>query len=198
MKQMESQYGLPQGALSGQNTVTSLLSNDVSTNEVQQRVQQGYQAVAYAPHEIRQAFTQMFGVSGDGALAHYFLDEKNALPLLEQQATAAQIGGTTAMGGINMSTEDAMKLAAQGVTPSATQSAVTELTKTQPLYEGSVTEGTGLEAGKQGIEATFGLNPTASQEVINRQQQREAEFSGGGAAYADQHGASGTGAAHPF
>jgi hypothetical protein len=198
LKQMENQYGLPQGALTDKDTVTQFIGKDVSTNEVQARVQQGFQAVAYAPPEVRQAFTHMFGVNGDGALAHYFLDEKNALPLLEQQATAAQIGGTTAMGGVNISTEDAMKLAQQGVTQSSATTATQNLEKTNPLYQASITEQPGLEAGKQGIENEFGLSQAATTQVQQREQLREAAFSGGGSAYGDTHGLEGAGAAKPF
>lgn len=198
MKQYESQYGLPSGALSNQDTVTQLLGGDVSATEVQARVQQGYQAVAYAAPEVRQAFTAMFGVNGDGALAHYFLDPTKALPLLEQQATAAQIGGTTAAGGVNISTGDAMKLAQMGVSQAQAGTATQDLLKTQPLYGASVTEKNNLLAGQQGIEAELGMNPTAEQQVLNREQQREAAFAGGGAAYSDTHGVEGAGTAHPF
>lgn len=198
LQQYESQYGLPQGALSNKDTVTQFIAGDVSTSEVQARVQQGFQAVAYAAPEVRQAFTSMFGASGDGALAHYFLDPTKALPLLEQQATAAQIGGTTAMGGVNVDTDTAMRLAAMGVTQSQASSAVQQLDKTSPLFNATVTEKDNLSASRQGIEAAFGLNPTAEQQIQQRQESREAAFAGGGSAYGDTHGLEGAGTAHPF
>lgn len=195
MTQMESQYGLPKGMLTTPSTVTAFLASDTSTSEVQQRVQQGYQAVAYAPPEVRQFFTQTFGANGDGALAAHFLDPTLAAPLLEQQATAASIGGTAAMGGVNMSDTDAMKLAQLGQTGSSVGSGIAQLQQTQDLYNASVTEQPGVTEGTQGVEAQFGLTATATGEVIAREEARKAAFSGGGAATADQYGTAGAGAA---
>lgn len=195
MAQMESQYGLPKGMLTNPSTVASFIGNDVSPSEVQERTQQGFQQVAYAPPEVRQFFTQTYGINGDGALAAHFLDPTLAAPLLEQQATAASIGGTAAMGGINMSADDAMRLAQLGQTGSSVGGGLANLEQTQDLYDASVTEKPDLQEGTQGVEAQFGLNATATQEVIDRQQAREAAFKGGGGPTMDNYGAEGTGAA---
>jgi hypothetical protein len=198
LAQMENQYGLPQGALTDAGTVADFIGKDISTSEVQARVQQGFQAVAYAAPEVRQAFTAYFGPNGDGALAHYFLDSSKALPLLEQQATAAQFGGQAGMGGIAMSQQDAMKLAQLGVSPSTVSSGLQQLQQTQQLFDQNVTEKPGVTEGTTGVEAQFGLSAQATQDVANREAQRKADFAGGGQAYIDQHGAAGAGAAHPF
>lgn len=196
LAQMENQYGLPTGFLTNPKTVTAFISGDTSTAEVQARVQQGYQAVAYAPPEVRQFFTQTYGVNGDGALAAHFTDPTLALPLLEQQATAASIGGQAAMGGVQMTGADAMKLAQLGQTQSGVGSGLASLQQTQDLYQANVGEKAGsLEEGTQGVEAQFGLSSTATQEALDRQAQREAAFKGGGAAQMDQYGAEGAGAA---
>lgn len=195
LAQMQSQYGLPQGFLTNANTVAEFIGNDVSANEVQARVQQGYQAVAYAPTEVRAFYAQTFGAAGDGALAAHFLDESKALPLLEQQATAATLGGTAAMGGIQISGQDAMKLAQLGVTQNAVQSQTANLEQTQDLYQASVTEQPGMTAGQQGIEAAFGLNSQSTMDVAQRQAQRQADFKGGGSPTSDQYGLEGAGPA---
>lgn len=195
MKQLEHQYGLPGGFLSTPDRIGNLIGQDVSASEVQARVQQGYAVVAYAPAEVRQAFTAMFGANGDGALAAHFLTTDAATPLLEQQATGAQFSGIASMGGAHMSTQDAMTLAQNGVSASQVQSGVSQLEQQRGLFNANVGEQPGLSEGKEGIESQFGLNATAEAAVTAREQTREAEFKGGGAPYTDQYGASGAGAA---
>jgi hypothetical protein len=195
LAQMENQYGLPKGMLTNQATVTAFIGGDTSTAEVQARVQQGYQAVAYAPPEVQQFFTQTFGVGGPGALAAHFLDPSIALPLLEQQATAAQFGGQAALGSVPMSGADAMKLAQLGTSPSTVASGLQQIEQTQNLYDASVTEKPGLDEGTTGVEAAFGLSAAATQAVTATEQEREAAFKGGGSAYGDSYGQEGAGAA---
>lgn len=194
LAQMENQYGLPKGLLTNQQTVTNFIAGDTSTSEVQARVQQGYQAVTYAPPEVQQFFTQTFGVGGQGALAAHFLDPTIALPLLEQQATAAQFGGQASLGSVAMSGQDAMTLAQLGTSPSTVASGLQNIEQQQNLYDPSVTEKP-LDEGTTGVEAAFGLSAGAEQQVLQAQQQRQAAFKGGGSASGDQYGQEGTGAA---
>lgn len=196
LAQMNNTYGLPPGYLTSPDVVTAFLSGDTSVSEVQARVQQGFQDVASAPPAVRQFYTQTFGIGGDAALAAHFTDPKIALPLLEQQATAATLGGQAALGGIAMSGADAMKLAQLGDTASSVSSGLNQLQQTQGLYDPSVTEQP-LDEGTTGVEAQFGLSSTATQAVIARQQSREADFRGGGAPQMDQYGAHGAGTAKP-
>jgi hypothetical protein len=177
--------------------IGDLITKDVSATELTDRVQNGYAAVNYAPPEVRQAFTQMFGANGDGALASHFLDTTHAAKLLTQQATAAQISGEATMGGINMDTGHAMQLAQLGQTAQGAQSTLQALSKENPLYNATIGEQNNLLEGTQGVEAAFGTDASATQQVIQRQQQREAQFQGGGGASISQYGAEGIGAARP-
>jgi hypothetical protein len=197
-KQLENQYSLPTGLLSNPTTIGDFIGKDISATELTDRVQKGYAAVAYAPPEVRQAYTSMFGANGDGALAAQMLDMKTATDILTQQATAAQISGQASMGGINMDTNHAMQLAREGQTASSVGSNLADLQKNAALYDANINEKPNLAIGTQGVEAEFGMSGTATQEVIQRQQQRQAEFQGGGKAYGDQYGQEGVGAARPL
>ena len=197
-KQLENQYGLPQGMLSDPNRLGTLIGQDVSMSELTDRVQNGYAAVQYAPPQVRQAFTQMFGVNGDGALAAHFLDTTQASKLLEQQATAAQISGQATIGGINMDTGHAMQLAQLGLTSSSVGSGLQDLQQKSSLYNAQVNETPNLSIGTQGVEAEFGLSGSATQQVLQREQERQAQFQGGGAAASDSYGAEGIGKARPI
>lgn len=195
--QLESQYGFPKGSINNTDTITKLIGGDVGMPEATARAQQVFQQVAYAPPEVRGFFSQITGANGDAALAAYSFNPDHTLPILEQQATAAQIGGIGAQGGVNMSTADAMRLAQMGVTQNQASSQVQNLQQQQDLFQSNVTEKTDLTSGGQGIEAAFGLSPLAQAQVQQRQQQREEAFKGGGQAYVDTYGAHGAGAARP-
>jgi hypothetical protein len=197
-KQLENQYGLPTGFLSNSQNVGNWIGKDVSMTELTSRVQNGYAAVAYAPQPVRQAYTQMFGANGDGALAAQFLDMNKATDILTQQATAAQISGQASMGGTNMDTGTAMQLAQMGQTSSSVGTGLADLQKTSPLYNADIGEQNSLLQGQQGVEAAFGTSAAATQEVQQRQQERQAQFQGGGAAYSDANGAAGIGQARPL
>lgn len=197
LAQIEHTYALPAGILTNPKTVAAFIAGDTAIPEVAARAQQGYEDVATAPPEVRQFYTQTFGVGGDGALAAHFMDPTIAAPLLEQQATAAQIGGTAAGAGVDMSGADAMKLAQLGHTQSDVGSGIAQLQQTQDLYNASVAEEPGITEGGTGVEAQFDTNATATQEVIDRQQAREAAFKGGGGPQSDQYGSHGAGAAQP-
>lgn len=187
MRQLEHTYGLPTGFLSTPARVGELVGGDVSASEVSARIQQGYAAVAYAPPEVRQAFTAQFGPAGDGAMASYFLTPKASLPVLEQQATAAQFTGIAGQGSIQMSPADAMELAQMGVSPSAVQSGVSALEQEAPLFSPRINEQTAPTAGTTGIEAQFGLSAAATQAVTEAQATREAQFKGGGGPQMDTY-----------
>ena len=196
--QMENQYGLPKGMLTDPTRLGDLIGKDVSPNELADRVQNGYQQVAFAPPDVRQAFSAMFGVNGDGALAAHFLDTTHASKLLTEQATAATLAGTFGQGGVNMDTQTAMTLAQNGVTATGGGSALADLQKTSPLYDATIGEQNTLTAGNQGVKAEFGLDATSQQQVLQREQERTAQFAGGGKASGDQYGTEGAGAARPL
>lgn len=197
-KQIENTYGMPTGFLSNPNEIAGLLTKDVSVSELTDRANKGFQAVTQSPPETRQAFTAMFGVNGDGALAAHFLDPKVALPLLEKQATMAQIGGQAAMNGIDVSQGLAAQMANVGVTGPTAQTGLADLTKRQDLYQASATEQPGQGIGTTGVEAQFGLSAQAEADTIAREQARTSQFKGGGGPTTDQYGAHGAGPAKPM
>lgn len=197
-KQLENQYNLPAGMLSDPTRIGDLIGKDVSMSELTDRVQNGYAAVAYAPPATLQAFTQMFGANGDGALAAHFLDTTQASKLLDQQAVAAQISGQATMGSINMDTSHAMQLAQLGVSNSSVGSSLQDLQQKSALYNATINEQPNLNIGQQGVDAEFGLSAASTQQVLQREQSRQAAFQGGGSAYSDQYGAEGVGKARPL
>jgi hypothetical protein len=198
LAQLTNQYGIPQGIWDTPAAIGQMIGNDVSINEVQARIQDGYSAVATAPPEVRASFAQMFGAGGDGALAAYMMDEKNSLPVLEQQVTAAQLQGTGAMSSVNINDQLAMKLSQAGVTQNQMQSAVGSVAEQQSLFAATPGAGGTTPTQGQGIEAQLGTDAQSAAVVAQAESARAAQFKGGGGAESDQYGAEGTGNSRPF
>ena len=197
MTQLEHQYGLPKGIYTSQSAIGEAIGNDVSINEIQDRIENGYSQVATAPPQVRSAFAQMFGPAGDGALAAYMMDESRATPVLEQQVVAAQLKGTAGMASVDLNSKIAMQLAQAGVTQSQVQTAAGNVAQQASLFNQNPGE-VNAPTQTQGIEAQLGTNALAAEEVAQAQSGRQAAFKGGGGAESDQYGAQGRGAAQPF
>jgi hypothetical protein len=173
------QAGLPPGFINTPELV-QLMGNDVSTSELDSRITTGLTAALKSPADTIAQMDQYFG-SGQstGALAAYFLDPTRALPLLQQQFTAAQIGSNatrTGYGSIDETT--AMGLSQLGVTDDTAKTGFTDLAKQAQLF--SALPGSGEQTIGQDVQlgAEFSGNAQDQQEVAQRSQQREAAFQG--------------------
>ena len=89
-RQLMQSNGLPTGFYDQQEDFQKLIEGDVSPQELQSRIQQGYRRVRDADPEVRRQMRELYGVD-DNALTAYFLDPERAQPLLERQARAAEI-----------------------------------------------------------------------------------------------------------
>jgi hypothetical protein len=104
--------GLPKSFYDQPSDFAAWIGGDVSPTEIQNRVNLEQQTVAQAPNEVKQALTDLYGVS-EGDMVAYFLDQSKAVPLLQLQAQAAQIGGQALMRGL--SDANAGRLAELGI-----------------------------------------------------------------------------------
>lgn len=174
---LAQQAGLPQGFITD-NELTTLMGNDVSTSELDQRITQGYQAAIKTSPDVLQQLQTYYGVT-PGQLAAYYLDPKRALPLIQEQFTSAQIGAqATRTGWGTLSQEQAMNLAQLGVTDTQAKTGFTDLAKQAQLMGPLV--GSQEQAINQAVQlgAEFGGNAANQQEIQRRAQQREAVFAG--------------------
>jgi hypothetical protein len=130
--QLERSAGLPLN-FTDQSHYDSLIANDVSASEYSSRIQNGYVAMAKSAPEAMQALQDYYGIN-QGTMAAYFLDPAKALPLIEQQAQAAIIGGAGIRTGFGEPTAaQAMRLAQLGITESAAQTGFSDLTHAAQL-----------------------------------------------------------------
>ena len=185
--------GLPPGFYDERTDFTRLIAGDVSINELNQRLSSdGWEKVAAAPPEVRDAFGQFFGVQGDAALAAFYLDPDRAVPVLRRMAAQADIAGRARLaGGLNLTAERAGELADIGIQGMQAQQAAANVAERSALFTESVSETEDLTGEREGLNAALGIGDASS--VTRRQQQRVGAFSGGGGAAGSQEGLAGLG-----
>lgn len=188
--------GLPSGFYDNHDDFTNLLANDVSLNELNARVTQGFAAVVSAPPQVRQAFQNFFGAQGDGALAAYFLDPDKALPVLAKQVDISKIAGAGIQAGFNLDQSRATQITDTGVSDAQARNAFDNIHQLDPLFQNTISETKSLTAENQGVDAAFSLDQgQAKQDIARRLDERKADFAGGGGAAAGQQGVFGLGTA---
>lgn len=114
-QQLMRSNGLPQGFYDQTSDFTNFLANDVSPTELQQRIGVAQTAFLNADDQTREAWKRFYGLS-DGAAVAAILDPEKALPLIQRQATAAQIAGAATRNTIGLDRTRAEQLATLGVT----------------------------------------------------------------------------------
>ena len=194
-RKLLSSNGLPAGFYDNPDDFAAWIEGDVSPSELQERIQQGYRAVADADPAVKAQMKELYDVS-DGDLAAFFLDPKRARPLLTardltRRAQAAQIAARgLEQGGIQLTAGSAEELAARGVSPEQAQQQFAQMQQLRGLYS----EMAGEEAltQQQKVGAAFGYDVEAARAIAQRKGRRIAEFRGGGGFVSTRGATSGT------
>lgn len=189
--------GLPQGFYDSPQDVQQLIGNDVSLSELNDRINAAKDATYTLDPAAQNRLYQEFGLApGSGDLAAFFLDDKRALPILQRQVAAAQIGGAAdqvGYGGLNNAT--ALDLAQAGVTGSQARQGFNTLGMENQLFTGLPGQNeTGIGQGQQ-LAGQFLGNVDAQQTIERRRQARQAAFADGGGFAGTSKGIGGLGAA---
>lgn len=187
--QLERAYGLPAGML-GKDTVTNLLSNEVSGRELEERVTMAAAGAFQAPQELRQTFSQYYGIDS-GGLTAYFLDPNKALPLLTKQYAAAKIGTEAEMQDFAIGVGLAEQLTEFGVTQEQARAGFAETARRRGFTQGrgdTVTT-------EQLVQGTLMGSQEATQAIERAQRARQGQFEQGGGFATTQQGVAGLGTA---
>lgn len=186
--------GFPSTTWSDPTLITSLIGGDTSLSELQTRAGLAAQAVFQSPKAVQDAFQRDFGVSA-GSLAAYFVDPQTALPALQQEFLAAQIGGAGTLAGYGTNPGIDTRLAADGISAQAATAGFQDLGSKEQLFTPLPGEqGTALSQDQQ-VAAEFEGN-AQDQALINQvAARRKAQFAGSGGFGASQQGYTGLGVA---
>jgi hypothetical protein len=161
-----------------QETFQELIEGDVSPSELNERIQQGYRAVADADPGVKEQMRTLYGVT-EGQLVGYFLDPTKAAPLLTRRAQAANIAARGfEQGGIQLSGQFAEDLARRGISEQQARAGFAEVGALGELRQTFAGE-TALSS-EQLAGAAFGIDVAAQQELERKRRQRTGEFAGGG------------------
>ena len=212
--------GLPPGMLN-KNNIGTLIGANVSSAELTSRMNDAVALAYQSTPEQRSMFNQYFGVQDsipsvasapghwgqtnptgghgpltNGQIAALTLDPKVAEPLIHQQITAAQIGGTTDTVGLGaLSKAEAVKLAQAGIPGGVSMASFANLAPLEQALPG----GSAGHAAQQvvGTDTLVEGNLLGTAADVRAQQiaqeSRKAPFSGGGGFIANQSGVVGTG-----
>lgn len=184
--QLEQRYGFPPGLLS--NSVTNLLTNEVSPAELNDRAILASAAALEAPADLRQQMQEYYNID-EGGLAAYFLDPDLATPLLEKQYASSVIGTEARRQGINIDIAGAENLQGFGISQEQARQGFGQVARM-----GSFTQGRGDVVNQQQlISGTFQQNEQALQDIERVQRARMGRFQQGGGYTASQQGVTGLG-----
>lgn len=183
---LEQQYGallranrLPPGFYDDPSDFEKLLEGDVSPQELQVRIQDGFTRVRDTDPQIRAEMQRLYGVGTDEQLAAYFLDPQKGAQALQREAQAAQIAARgKEQAGMTLTAAQAEDLVRRGYTPEDAQRAFAQRGALEGLFNPLAGE-QAMTQEKQ-IGATFGFDVQAQQDLERRRQQRLAEFQAGG------------------
>lgn len=152
-RQVLRQYGLPEGFYDSNDDVKNFLRNDVSPAELAQRAQAAQKVWLSGNADYRSTWRDFYGLT-DGAAIAAMLDPKTAMPIIDQQVAAAQIGAAAKRQGLGVDRRRAEELGALGVDEQAALTGYGQI---------AATAGT-----DQGIAKRFGEDFTLAEQEDDR------------------------------
>jgi len=183
--QLESSYrqvlnaaGMPKDFYTDRTDIESFITNDISPDEVQFRVQQGYAAVKNADPAVVNELKTLYGLD-EGTLAAYFIDPNKTKDAVVRSARAAEVAAQARkQADIGLSAAQAEQLVLGGVTEQQAQQAFSDVRSLQELTR--PTAGEQALTQEELIQGVTGINAAAQQRVAKTARRRQATLQGGG------------------
>jgi len=186
---LERAYGLPAGML-GTDTITNLITNEVSAQELENRVTMAAAGAFQASQEVRDTFRDYYGIES-GGLTAYFLDPEKALPLLNKQYASAQIGAEAQMQDFSIASGMAERLNEAGITQQEARQGFAQTARQRGFMQGR-----GDVVSQEQLISGNLMNDQQSQKAIERVQKgRAGQFQQGGGFTSNTQGVGGLGSA---
>jgi hypothetical protein len=183
--QLEASYrrnllaaGLPSKFYDGKEDFANFIANDVSPDEIEDRVSKGFAAINNAPQNVIDEFQTLYGVDRN-ELAAYFIDPVRAKDIVIRKAEAAKIAAQARQqAGISLGAPVAESLAEQGITEKQAQTGFGLVLQGQKLTQ--PLQGEDALTQEELIAGTFGTSAAAAQRVAQTRRKRKATFESGG------------------
>lgn len=169
-----------------QTQINSMLANNISMREAEERVNLAAAAVYEDDSETKQELQRMYNV-GTGDLINYWMDPKRSMGVIQQQYRTAQLAGTALRSGFGQITEQqAQRLLQAGQNRESALTGFSQLVASEELFKG-ITADEGDVSQNEQIELLAG-NADVAGKVEKRARNRLAEYQGGGGFGAGQTG----------
>jgi hypothetical protein len=182
--------GMPRGFYDSQEDFANFIGNDVRSDELNNRIGQGYRAVMETEPGTKDELKRLYGLNDSDIAA--FLIDPNRFQQTEaiRKAESARRANAAREAGLQIQAQQAEELYNRGVTQSTAQRVFQELGATQELFQATQQgeEQIGLE---EQIAGSFGTNAAAAQRIATRRRRRQAEFEAGGGLTESQQGITG-------
>ena len=183
--QLESAYrqalnvtGMPKDFYDSPEDFQTFIANDISPDEIQYRIQQGFEAVKNADPTVVNELKTLYGLD-DNMLAAYFIDPNKTKEAVVKSARAAEIAAQARQqAGIGLNVGQAESLATQGITESTAQAGFAQIKQQEQLL--NPLAGEDALTQEELIAGTFGTSGAATQRVATTQRRRKAAFETGG------------------
>lgn len=193
-KALMHSYGLPESFYTNNQNFFDLITNDVSLDELNARLDLSSKRVANAPPEVRAVFEDVFGTDSDRALFLAFTNVDTTLPALEDMVQVAEAGGAARRFGFGLSQAEMQRVADINIGYDQAVAGFRQLDASRALFDETITETQDLTVGGEGIAAAFGLEGGA-RALEQRSQARTAETAGSAGSLVETRGVTGLGPA---
>lgn len=166
--QLMTEAGIPKWFYDEPEDFNQWILRNISPAEIKRRTEQTFEYVDNAPPEVRQMFSEYYGVGEDrGALAAFILDPERTAARVEKAKETAFIGGMAKKFEIDLNKSRATQLAEMGLTDLGVVNTLTELNRRAGLFRESRFEDGDISIENEGLDAAF-LGDSDAQTAINR------------------------------
>ena len=191
---MMTTYGIPADIATNRNLLGSLISNNVNQVTLQQRLMAGQDSILSHDKNVLDYAKQTFGLTS-GDLLSFVLNPDIALPVLQEKAKAIQIGGAAFQAKQALDANQALSLAAAGVTAQQAQQGFGNIAQQGQFQQALPGDISGNLTNEELINAQFNMDPVALAKLKKVSATRANEFQGGGQFTASATGVTGIGSA---
>jgi len=191
---MMTSYGIPAEIATNRDLLGKLIANNVNQVDLQKRLIAGQESVMSLDKSVLKYAADTFGLT-PGDLTAFVLNPDIATPVIEQKAKAIQIGGAAFQASQKIAGEQALKLAAAGVTGTQAQQGFGNIAQQQQLTQALPGDVSGSVTNEELINAQFGMSPEALARTRRVAGTRAAEYQQGGQFVSGQGGVIGLGSA---
>jgi len=187
--------GLPSWFYDQPQELQSLMGQNISVAELEERLGQAWTTVRSTDPSVTQMFSEFFGVEGDAAMAAFFLDPNRTVASLDRAARTAYTAGMGSNVGLSIDQQLADRIASLPSTLGGIWedlNTVTSMNRDGGVFDEGFTETTDLTAEGTGIDAAFFGDGAAAAQMERRILERDANArSSTGGAIITQAGAVG-------